>query len=153
MQPRILTMVSLQFVKITLKKLILTGLFFYNSAQQYYNPQAANYPYHAWNFSNAAAAQSFFSAGQVQNPYAFNAFHPYALQGMTNDPSYQEEVKQEKEHYEANVPTPNHSPIMGNAMGFPFNKNDLANVTLKKPRVTFSSQQVLHLEQEFKNQR
>ena len=72
---------------------------------------------------------------------------------MTNDPSYQEEVKQEKEHYEANVPTPNHSPIMGNAMGFPFNKNDLANVTLKKPRVTFSSQQVLHLEQEFKNQR
>ena len=130
-----------------LKKLIFSS---FHLAQQYYNPQAANYPYPAWNFSNP---QSFFSAGQVQNPYAFNAFHSYALQGMNNDTSYQEEVKQEKEHYEANVPTPMNSPIMGNAMGFQFNKNDLANVTLKKPRVTFSSQQVLHLEQEFKNQR
>ena len=133
--------------------LIINHLFSIHLAQQYYNPQAANYPhpYHAWNFTNAAAAA--FSAGQVQNPYAFNAFNPYALQGMTNDLTYQEEVKQEKEHYEANVPTPMNSPIMGNAMGFQYNKNDLANVTLKKPRVTFSSQQVLHLEQEFKNQR
>ena len=85
-------------------------------------------------------------------------FTPYELRD-------EESIKLEKDYYEANTESSPAAlalnlnagsnqvclPDQLNALGY--SRSDLAKVTLKKPRVTFTSQQVLQLEQEFKIQR
>ena len=52
----------------------------------------------------------------------------------------------------SNSTTGSTSPVLQEIKAHGFTRSDLAQVTLKKPRSTFTSQQVLHLEQEFKVQ-
>ena len=122
----------------------------------YYHSQ--NHFAYPWAAASMAASNAFINSQH---------HHPYFMsnQMMTSSNVDEEEsIKLEKDYYEANTDS---SPALAlnlnagsnqvclpdqlNALGY--SRSDLAKVTLKKPRVTFTSQQVLQLEQEFKVQR
>ena len=123
----------------------------------YYHSQN-HFPY-PWAAASMAASNPFINSQH---------HHPYFMsnQMMTSNADIDEEsIKLEKDYYEANTESSPAAlalnlnagsnqvclPDQLNALGY--SRSDLAKVTLKKPRVTFTSQQVLQLEQEFKIQR
>ena len=129
----------------------------------------ANHPsYWPYYHSQNHFAYPWAASMAASNAFINSQHHPYFMsnQMMTSSSNVDDDeaIKLEKDYYEASTDS---SPALAlnlnpgsnqvclpdqlNALGY--SRSDLAKVTLKKPRVTFTSQQVLQLEQEFKVQR
>ena len=117
-----------------------------------------SYNWHQWAAAaSMASAASAAAASGAMNPnyYGSSGFYyqnPPRSASTTPDELLNDidanvgAIKQENN----SIPPEPHHVLPPQAL---FHPNDLAKVTLKKPRKTFSSHQVLQLEQEFKIQR
>ena len=128
-------------------------------------PQAYTYPYWYPHQNHLG----YHSAAMVTANHFFNQHQQYYFNNILsnhqiNNESQEPIIKPEQNYFDSTVmanaelplssnsTTGSTSPVLQEIKAHGFTRSDLAQVTLKKPRSTFTSQQVLHLEQEFKVQ-
>ena len=119
---------------------------------------------------NFVSTLGYHSAAMVTANHFFNQHQQYYFNNILsnhqiNNESQEPIIKSEQNYFDSTVvmqnaelplssnsTTGSTSPVLQEIKAHGFTRSELAQVTLKKPRSTFTSQQVLHLEQEFKAQ-